>query len=88
MTQLSHFNRRGEAHMVDVGAKPITHRRAKAEGRILMQQETLRKVLEGGHKKGDVLAVARIAGIMGAKRNLRIDPALSPSVFDPVGSRV
>lgn len=74
MTQLSHLNRRGEAHMVDVGAKPITHRLAKAEGRILMQQQTLRKALEGRHKKGDVLAVARIAGIMAAKKTAELIP--------------
>lgn len=78
MTQLSHFNSHGEAHMVDVGAKPITHRLAKAEGRILMQQETLRKVMEGRHKKGDVLAVARIAGIMAAKKTAELIPLCHP----------
>ncbi|MGH8611218.1 MAG: cyclic pyranopterin monophosphate synthase MoaC [Gammaproteobacteria bacterium] len=78
MTQLSHFNRHGEAHMVDVGAKPITHRLAKAEGRIRMQQETLRQILEGCHKKGDVLAVARIAGIMAAKKTAELIPLCHP----------
>lgn len=78
MTPLSHFNRRGEAHMVDVGAKPITHRLAKAEGLILMQRETLRKVLKGDHNKGDVLAVARIAGIMAAKKTAELVPLCHP----------
>ena len=78
MTQLSHFNRHGEAHMVDVGSKPITHRLAKAEGRILMQQETLRQVLEGRPMKGDVLAVARIAGIMAAKKTAELIPLCHP----------
>ncbi|MGH6635704.1 MAG: cyclic pyranopterin monophosphate synthase MoaC [Gammaproteobacteria bacterium] len=78
MAELSHFNRRGEAHMVDVGDKPVTHRLAKAEGRILMRQETLRKVLEGRHKKGDVLAVARIAGIMAAKKTAELIPLCHP----------
>jgi cyclic pyranopterin phosphate synthase len=78
MTKLSHFNARGEAHMVDVGAKATTRRLAKAEGRILMHQETLRRVLEGGYKKGDVLAVARIAGIMAAKKTAELVPLCHP----------
>lgn len=64
--------------MVDVRTKPITHRLAKAEGLILMQQQTLRKVLEGGHTKGDVLAVARIAGIMAAKKTAELVPLCHP----------
>ncbi len=54
--------------MVDVGDKPATHRVAVAEGRISMQPETLQLIIEGEHKKGDVLCIARVAGIMGLKR--------------------
>ena len=68
MSDLSHFNARGEAHMVDVGEKTPTHRAATAEGRILAHADTLRLIREGGHRKGDVLGIARIAGIMGAKK--------------------
>jgi len=71
---LTHFNERGDAHMVDVGDKPVTHRRAVAEGIITMQAETLQMILDQSHKKGDVLAVARIAGIQGAKRTADLIP--------------
>jgi cyclic pyranopterin phosphate synthase len=67
MTKLTHLNPRGEAHMVDVGAKPVTARAAVAE-----------LVLEGGHKKGDVLAAARIAGIMAAKKTSELVPLCHP----------
>ena len=70
MNSLTHFNQAGEAHMVDVGAKPSTVRLAIAEGMITMQPETLSLIMEGGHKKGDVLAIARIAGIMAAKKTV------------------
>lgn len=56
MSDLTHFNSRGEAHMVDVGEKNQTHRTAVCEGRITMQAETLEKILQGDNKKGDVLA--------------------------------
>lgn len=72
--ELSHFNARGEAHMVDVGGKNTTRRRAVAEGMITMQAETLQRVIEGDNKKGDVLAVARIAGIMAAKKTAELIP--------------
>ncbi len=78
MSKLSHFNPRGEAHMVDIGSKPVTRRVAIAEGRILMQAETLRLIEAGGHKKGDVLAIARIAGIMGAKKTAELVPLCHP----------
>jgi cyclic pyranopterin phosphate synthase len=78
MTKLTHLNPQGEAHMVDVGAKPVTAREAVAEGWIRMQPETLRLVLEGGHKKGDVLAAARIAGIMAAKKTAELIPLCHP----------
>ena len=68
MSKLTHFNKQGEAHMVNVGEKPVSHRIAVADGRIRMQAETLKLVQTGGHKKGDVLGIARIAGIMGAKK--------------------
>jgi len=64
--------------MVDVGAKPVTERRAVAEGVIRMQAETLQLILAGGHKKGDVLAVARVAAIMAAKKTAELIPLCHP----------
>ena len=64
--------------MVDVGGKPVSERRAVAEGVIRMQAETLGLILSGGHKKGDVLAVARIAGIMAAKKTAELIPLCHP----------
>ena len=78
MTQLTHLNAAGEAHMVDVGDKPATHRIAIAAGRIRLAPETLALVQRGGHGKGDVLAVARVAGIMGAKRTSELVPLCHP----------
>ncbi len=78
MGKLTHFNRKGEAHMVDVGEKPVTRRRAIAEGRINMLSETLQLILEGQHKKGDVLGIARVAGIMGAKKTSELIPLCHP----------
>ena len=78
MTKLTHFNQSGEAHMVDVGAKAVTHRIAVAEGRIVMRPETLKLIEGGGHKKGDVLGIARIAGIMAAKRTAELIPLCHP----------
>ena len=75
---LSHFNTRGEAHVVDVGAKAETERIAIAEGRIHMQPATLERIVEGSHGKGDVLGVARVAGIMGAKRTADLVPLCHP----------
>lgn len=65
---LTHINQKGEAHMVDVGLKEITQRTAVAEGKVFMQKDTLKMIVEGRHKKGDVFATCRIAGIMAAKR--------------------
>jgi cyclic pyranopterin phosphate synthase len=76
--QLTHFNQAGEAHMVDVGDKAITQRIAITEGHIQMQAETLKLILEGGHKKGDVLAIARIAGIMASKKTADLIPLCHP----------
>ncbi len=81
---LNHFNRQGEAHMVDVGQKPVTIRRAVARGEIVMQAETLRRIVEGGHKKGDVLAVARLAGIMAAKKTADLVPLCHPLALSHV----
>lgn len=78
MSELSHFNRHGEAHMVDVGAKPETRRVAIAEGRIVMQRETLARIVGGDHAKGDVLGIARVAGIMGTKRTADLVPLCHP----------
>jgi cyclic pyranopterin phosphate synthase len=76
--QLNHFNQRGEAHMVDVGDKNITQRVAVAEGTIQMQAETLLRIIQGEHKKGDVLGVARIAGVMAAKKTADLIPLCHP----------
>lgn len=78
MSKLTHLNKKGEAHMVDVGAKPSTEREAVAEGTIRMQPETLALIAEGGHKKGDVLATARIAGILAAKKTAELIPLCHP----------
>ena len=78
MRELTHFNDAGEAHMVDVGPKPATHRFAVAEGTIRMAPATLRLIVEGGHKKGDVLGVARVAGIMASKRTADLVPLCHP----------
>jgi cyclic pyranopterin monophosphate synthase len=75
---LTHFTPSGEAHMVDVGDKAATHRRAIAEGRIRMDAATLALIEQGGHAKGDVLGIARIAGIMGAKRTADLVPLCHP----------
>lgn len=68
MSGFTHLNENGEAHMVDVGAKADTTRVAVAEAFVKMERETLDMIIQGGHKKGDVLATARIAGIMAAKK--------------------
>jgi len=78
MTQLTHFNQAGEAQMVDVGAKTTTDRVALAEGLITMQPQTLELIMAGGHKKGDVLGIARIAGIMAAKKTSDLIPLCHP----------
>lgn len=75
---LTHFDDEGRAHMVDVSGKPVTDRTAIAEGRVVMSAETLALVTEGRAKKGDVLGVARLAGIMGAKRTADLIPLCHP----------
>lgn len=75
---LTHFDDKGHAHMVDVSAKPVTDRVAVAEGRVEMTEETLALIVEGRAKKGDVLGVARLAGIMAAKRTADLIPLCHP----------
>ena len=75
---LTHFDPRGRAHMVDVGAKAETSRRAVASGSISMQAATLKLVMQGGAKKGDVLGVARIAAIQAAKHAATLIPLAHP----------
>lgn len=84
MSELTHFNQRGEVHMVDVGSKDITHRTAVAEGRISMKPETLALIKSGGHKKGDVLGIARTAGIMASKRTADLVPLCHPLMLTRV----
>jgi cyclic pyranopterin monophosphate synthase len=78
MSKLNHFNERGDAHMVDVGDKAETHRMATVSGHISMRAATMALILEGGAKKGDVLGVARIAAIQGAKRASETIPLSHP----------
>jgi len=75
---LTHFDASGEAHMVDVSQKPVTDRIAVAEGMVRMTAETLALITSGKAKKGDVLAVARLAGIMAAKRTADLIPLCHP----------
>ena len=82
--ELNHFNDRGEAHMVSVGDKATTRRRALAEGSIHMQAETLQRILDGDNKKGDVLGVARIAGIMASKKTADLIPLCHPLALSHV----
>lgn len=78
MTGLTHFDTQGHAHMVDVSDKPVTARMAVAEGKVVMSPETLAIVTSGQASKGDVLGVARLAGIMGAKRTADLIPLCHP----------
>lgn len=75
---LSHFDDRGQAHMVDVSAKPVTDRVAVATGAVRMTAETLSLITQGRAKKGDVLSVARLAGIMAAKKTADLIPLCHP----------
>jgi len=82
--RLTHLGRRGEARMVDVSAKAPTERIAIAQGRVVMRRPTLKLVLEGNAKKGDVLGAARIAGIMAAKRTHELIPLCHPLALSQV----
>jgi len=78
MSTLTHFDDQGQAHMVDVAAKAATHRVGKASGRIEMQPATLALITAGNAKKGDVLGIARVAGIMAAKKTSDLIPLCHP----------
>ncbi|WP_425090690.1 cyclic pyranopterin monophosphate synthase MoaC [Tropicimonas sp. S265A] len=78
MSGLTHFDAKGEAHMVDVSDKEVTDRIATARGAVIMLPETLTMIMEGRAKKGDVLAVARLAGIMGCKKTAELIPLCHP----------
>jgi cyclic pyranopterin phosphate synthase len=84
--QLTHFDRKGSAHMVNVGAKDETHRLAVASGRIAMRPATFRMVVEGDAAKGDVLGVARIAAIQAAKRTAELVPLAHPIAITRVAA--
>lgn len=88
MTELTHFDAQGQAHMVDVSDKPATVRRAVAEGRIRMQADILALITEGKAGKGDVLGVARIAAIQGAKRTADLIPLCHPLGLDKVSVKI
>ncbi|HEV7254633.1 MAG TPA: cyclic pyranopterin monophosphate synthase MoaC [Mesorhizobium sp.] len=85
---LTHLDAAGQASMVDVGEKPDTERTALAEGRIRMAPETLKLVLEGQAKKGDVMGVARVAGIMAAKRTHELIPLCHPLLLNKVSVEI
>ncbi len=84
MTKLTHLDAAGNAAMVDLSAKPATEREAIAEGRITMSAEALAAIREGAVKKGDVLATARIAGIMAAKKTSELIPLCHPLMLSKV----
>ena len=85
MNNLTHINERGEANMVDVGQKEITSRTAVAEGRIFVAAQTLKLIEAGDAKKGDVIATARLAGIMAAKKTSELIPLCHQLLITKVG---
>ena len=87
-TGLTHFDAQGHAHMVDVSAKPETARAATAQGRVRMEAATLARVTDGGAAKGDVIAVAELAGIMAAKQTGALIPLCHPIGLDSVSVRI
>ena len=84
MSDFTHFNDQGRAKMVDVGEKPVSRRTAVAAGRVLVSDHTFDLIKTGGMKKGDVLTVAQIAGVMGAKRTPDIIPMCHPILMDGI----
>lgn len=84
MGDFTHFNEEGRAKMVDVGVKPETRRTAIAAGRVLVNRETFELIKTGGMKKGDVLTVAQVAGVMGAKRTPDLIPMCHPILIDGI----
>ena len=88
MEDFTHFDEQGRARMVGVGEKPVTERTAVAAGRVLVNRETFGLIQSGGVKKGDVLTVAQIAGILGAKRTPDLIPMCHPILIDGVQLRL
>ena len=84
MTQLTHINESGQAEMVDVTDKAVTQREATAEATITMLPATLQLIIDGGHKKGDVFAVARLAGVMAAKKCSDLIPLCHPLMLSSI----
>lgn len=84
MAEFTHFNAQGESHMVDVSAKAVTHRQAVAYGQIFMEAETLEKIYDQQIAKGNVLEVARLAGIMAAKQTQHLIPLCHPLLISSV----
>ena len=84
MSEFTHFNEQGRAKMVDVGEKPQSRRTAVAAGRVLVNEKTFALIRSGGMKKGDVLTVAQIAGVMGAKRTPDLIPMCHPILMDGI----
>ena len=84
MEDFTHFNETGRAKMVDVGEKPISQRVAVAAGRVLVNEKTFQLIRSGGMKKGDVLTVAQIAGVMGAKQTSTLIPMCHPILMDGI----
>ena len=84
MSDFTHFNDQGRAKMADVGEKPASRRTAVAGGRVLVNEHTCALMQSGGMKKGDVLTVAQIAGVMGAKRTPDIIPMCHPILMDGI----
>lgn len=84
MSDFTHFNEQGRAKMVDVGTKPVSQRTAVAAARVLVNETTFTLIQSGGMKKGDVLTVAQIAGVMGAKRTPDLIPMCHPILMDGI----
>ena len=84
MSDFTHFNAQGRAKMVDVGEKNVSSRTAVASGRVLVNEHTFELIKSGGMKKGDVLTVAQVAGVMGAKRTPDIIPMCHPILIDGI----
>ena len=84
MADFTHFNEQGRAKMVDVGEKPLSKRTAVAGARVLVNEHTFELIRSGGMKKGDVLTVAQIAGVMGAKRTPDLIPMCHPILMDGI----
>ena len=84
MQDFTHFNEQGRAKMVDVGDKPVTTRTAVAAARVLVSRETFDLIRSGGMKTGDVLTVAQVAGVMGAKRTPELIPMCHPILIDGI----